>query len=275
MTRRSVFTLGALWISGAVFLGAQESAGDRVVVPFRDASKPRQLRVRLVNGGVTVRGYAGKDVIVETHNEENRDSRPNRRSDGLHRINVTGGGLNIEEENNVVSVSSRSMGKEGAIIIQVPFETSLNLRAVNDGDIVVEKVSGELDVNNTNGRVILRNVSGAVTAHALNGELTASIDRVSPDKTMSFSTLNGDIDVTLPPDLKARMKIKADNGEVLSDFDIKLDPNTTRATVESKGESGGRYRVRVDRTTTGTVNGGGPEIQFTSFNGKIMIRKRK
>ena len=32
---------------------------------------------------------------------------------------------------------------------------------------------------------------------------------------------------------------------------------------------------RVDRTLRGTINGGGPEYQFTSLNGQIFIRKKK
>jgi hypothetical protein len=29
----------------------------------------------------------------------------------------------------------------------------------------------------------------------------------------------------------------------------------------------------VDKTIYGTINGGGPEIQFSNFNGPIYIRK--
>jgi hypothetical protein len=32
--------------------------------------------------------------------------------------------------------------------------------------------------------------------------------------------------------------------------------------------------VRVDKTIEGTINGGGPEIQFRTFNGRIVIGKK-
>ncbi len=92
---------------------------------------------------------------------------------------------------------------------------------------------------------------------------------------MSFSTMNGDIDVTLPPDIKANFRMKSDNGEVFSDFDVKLLPNSNQPVVEDARSKGGRYRVKVEKTTVGAVNGGGPELSFKTFNGNIFIRKRK
>ncbi len=38
---------------------------------------------------------------------------------------------------------------------------------------------------------------------------------------MSFSTMNGDVDVTMPGDVKARVKLKSDNGEIYSDFEVR------------------------------------------------------
>jgi DUF4097 and DUF4098 domain-containing protein YvlB len=253
---------------------AQESA-DRVVVPLHDSSRPYLLKASQINGGITVRGYSGKDVIVES-----KSGRPSRisapRADGMRRIEAGGtAGITIEEENNVVNIRTESWRNSSDLVIQAPFNTSLKLRCVNGGDITVEGINGEIDVNNVNGRVTLSNVSGTVLAHALNGKLLATLDRVDANKPMSFSTLNGDIDVTLPVDIKAKIKLKTDNGETYSDFDIRLDPTASKATVEDNHENGGRYRVRIDRSVTGNINGGGPELQFTSLNGQIFIRKKK
>ena len=44
--------------------------------------------------------------------------------------------------------------------------------------------------------------------------------------------------------------------------------------VEDNRKKGGRYRVQFDRGTNGTINGGGPEMQFTTFNGNILIHKK-
>src|SRR5580704_13414746 len=158
------------------------------------------------------------------------------------------------------------------LTIQVPIHTSLHLRAVNDGDIMVSGVDGELDIDNVNGSVTLTKIAGSAVAHALNGKLIASFTRVN-QKPMAFSSLNGDIDVTFPADLKATVSLKSDNGDVFSDFDVNMLPQSAQTVVEDGRSHGGKYKVKIDKTVRGTINGGGPEMQFTNFNGGIYIRK--
>lgn len=265
---------GTILILAAGALHAQEP--QRVTVPFSDASRPRLVKANLMNGGITVKGYDGKDAIIEASASSARERHHNNRPDGvdgLRRIDNPTMGMDIQEDHNVITIGGPML--RGNLTIQVPFATSLHLRCLNGGDIVVEHVSGEIDVNNLNGAVTLTNVSGSVLAHSLNGQVVATLDSVTPGKPMSFSTLNGNIDVTLPADVKANVKMKSDNGSVYSDFDIKLDSSTRTPVVEDGRSHGGRYRVKIDKSMIGSINGGGPEIQFTTFNGNIMIRKKK
>ena len=37
---------------------------------------------------------------------------------------------------------------------------------------------------------------------------------------------------------------------------------------------GGRYPIRADGTTYATLNNGGPEFQFVTNNGRILLRKK-
>jgi DUF4097 and DUF4098 domain-containing protein YvlB len=90
---------------------------------------------------------------------------------------------------------------------------------------------------------------------------------------MSFSSMNGNIDVTFPADLKANVKMQSDRGEIFSDFEIKIRENSTQPIVEDSRSRNGKYRVRLDKAVYGAINGGGPEIQFKNFNGAIYIRK--
>jgi DUF4097 and DUF4098 domain-containing protein YvlB len=117
------------------------------------------------------------------------------------------------------------------------------------------------------------NCSGSVLATSQNGKVLVTLDRVTPGKEMSFSSMNGDVNVTLPADTKANLKMRTDNGEIWSDFDVKLTGGTP-PTVEDNRKNGGRYRVRVDKSVIGTINGGGPEMRFQTFNGSVYIRKK-
>ena len=154
----------------------------------------------------------------------------------------------------------------------MPVHTSLHLRAVNDGDIVVTGVDGEMDIDNVNGSVTLNNIAGSAVAHALNGRLLVTFTRIN-QKPMAFSSLNGDIDVTFPADLKANVSLRSDRGDVFSDFDVQMQASSAQPIVEDSRGHGGKYRVKIDKTVRGSINGGGPELQFTNFNGQIYIRK--
>ena len=256
---------------------SQDQVTDKLAVKFADPNKPGFIKASLINGGITVTGYDGKEVIVEATirskkiSFENMDSK----TKGMKRIAIKATGLSIEEENNEMEISVESMRRSIDLNIRAPRKTSLKLNCINAGNILVKNITGEIDVDNINGKVILEDISGAVVAHALNKDLTVTLNKVEPRKSMSFSTLNGDIDVTFPGDMKADVKLKSDNGEVYSDFEIQLNKKPHSVVEENGREKGGKYKVRIDRTISGTINGGGPEFQFTSFNGDIFIRKNK
>jgi DUF4097 and DUF4098 domain-containing protein YvlB len=254
---------------------AQAPPSDVVKVPLTDPSRTATVKVKMISGGISVKGYNGKEVVVEAKSrDEERSSHKNApQAAGMKRIPNLSSGLSIEEEDNVVSVGTGLTSRPIDIYVQVPARANLVLKTLNDGDIVVEQVQGEIEVDDLNGAVTLTRVSGSVVAHSLNGNVKATIAAVEPDKPMSFTSLNGDIDVTLPPEVKGNAVMKTDNGEIYSDFDVKIDYSTAKPTVEGSTGKGGKFKVKLDHTMRGAINGGGPELQFKTFNGNIYIRK--
>ena len=87
---------------------------------------------------------------------------------------------------------------------------------------------------------------------------------------MSFVTFNGHVDVTFPESLKADLRIKADNGEIFTDFDFRVLETEPQVQREREGD---RYRVRLDHEVRATIGGGGQEIYFKTWGGNIYIRK--
>jgi DUF4097 and DUF4098 domain-containing protein YvlB len=263
----------AVAMAGAALLaplaGAQSSP-DRVSVNLSDPARPAFIKASMVNGGITVKAYEGKEVIVEARTRNEEREKP---SGGPKRLNISTTGLSIEEENNEVRINTESYARTIDLTISVPMHTSVKLRAVNDGDITVTGIEGEIDVDDVNGAVTLNNISGSAVAHALNEHVHATFVKVNSQKPMAFSSLNGDIDVTFPADVKANVSIRSDRGDVFSDFDVQLQASAPKQEVEDGRGKGGKYRVKIDKTVHGTINGGGPEYQFTNFQGQIYIRK--
>ena len=270
----------------------------QVTVPLSDPSRPATLRVNLMWGGVTIRGSNRKDVLIEAQSATERRGRgvvysdgggvivlgrgrsgrgDSGRSDsdttGLRRLTQPGG-FSIEENNNEIVLSSGWNNRGLDFTIEMPARANLKLSTLNAGPIVVENIDGEIEVNNQNESITMTNVSGSVVANAHNGRLKVEMTRVSPDKPMAFTTFNGPVEVTLPSTLKANLRLRSDHGEILSDFDIQVRPVSASPSQNVRGPDG-RIRIEVNQSIQGTVNGGGPEFEFRSFNGSIIVRKGK
>jgi hypothetical protein len=281
-----LFTL-LLVLASAAALWCQDASSDRVAVPFSDPGKPGLVKADLINGGITVTGYDGKEVIVEAKTrghvlgddegktaDEGEDEKPDKHA-GMMRLKSGGGGLNIEESKNVMAISVPSWKMDIDLTIQVPMNASLEPHTVNGGAIKVENVTGDIEVANVNGGIILSRISGSAVAQTVNGDVKATFNRLDGKKPISLISLNGDIDVTLPAAAKVDFKLKIDNeGEIYSDFELALQ-NKSEKTVEDKRSHGGRYQVKIDKTVFGSINGGGQEITLKTFNGDIMLRKAK
>ena len=271
----SIFTL-FLFAGALVF--AQQTTGDRMNVSFSDPSKPGFLEVYVESGSITVRGYNGKDVIIATALKDKKSTKQEQeevpeKAKGMKRITANRTGLVVEEENNEMKIYVAARDNEVNLDIQVPIRTSLKLFSNEDGDVLVENVTGEIEAANSDGNLTLRNISGSAVAHAYDGELVVTFNQIDPDKPMSFSAYDGDIDVTFPSTVKATVMIKADDGNIYSDFEIDLQA-APKKQVKDERKTGGRYRISFGEYVTGTLNGGGPEIQFVSFDGDIYIRKK-
>src|SRR5215467_11430870 len=95
---------------------AQAPASDsRVSVPLSDKSRPAVVKATLVNGAIAVKGYDGKEVVVETRLQSGSDGtgpgkssasrEPAKPADKtMKRIPINDTGLSVEEENNQVRV---------------------------------------------------------------------------------------------------------------------------------------------------------------------------
>jgi hypothetical protein len=249
----------------------QAAISKRMVVPLSHASQPAQVNLNWLSGSVSVHGYTGSQIIIESSGEGPvRPDVPDE-AKGMQRL-ANLGGLSADEDNNVVTIHSGLT--TGNIELQVPASSSLTLKTLN-GSIHVQGISGELDIETTNGGITLDQVGGSIVAHALNGQVTASVARLDASKPSSFSTLNGRIDLTLPAGLHANLSMRSDQGDIYIDqgFDFKPLPDLSDSTTKS--ESNGMTKLKMDNTIHATINGGGAEINIRSFNGAILIHKSK
>jgi DUF4097 and DUF4098 domain-containing protein YvlB len=189
----------------------------------------------------------------------------------MKRISTSGSyEITAKENDNTVKVSTGNPNKSFNLSFKIPQDVKLKLSTVNNGNIEVENVKGELEVTNVNGEIKLTNITGSIVANTVNGDVTASFLSVDPKAPMAFSTLNGDIKVTLPADTKANLKLKSDMGEVFSDFDIDIDKTQPKI---NKTNEPGMYKIKKEDWVYGKINGGGPEMLMKNMQGNIYVKK--
>lgn len=317
-------TLGRMFLLGGaaalVTVGALATAAraETVTVPLSDPSRPAVIKAELINGGITVEAWAGKEVVVEAvgrddegegkgdrhmgkhqgdgldatidkvvddavhgaladKDDDDEDAKSERaksdKAKGMHRIPNVGLGLSVEESQNVVRIESESWRRAIDLKIKVPASASLKIGTVNDGDLSVSGVAGDMELSNTNGSITVRAAGSTVVANTVNGEVNVTFARLNAFKSMAFSSLNGDIDVTLPPTINADVRMSSDNGEIYSDFELKLAPRPSQ--VQEQRGGAGKFKVTIGKEVYGTIGAGGADLLFKTFNGDIYIRKGK
>src|SRR5207247_3028767 len=60
------------------------SGADRVSVNLSDPARPALVKASLVNGGITIKGYDGKEVVVEARARNRETARSDRKSTRLN-----------------------------------------------------------------------------------------------------------------------------------------------------------------------------------------------
>jgi DUF4097 and DUF4098 domain-containing protein YvlB len=136
---------------------------------------------------------------------------------------------------------------------------------------MISGIQGELEIKNYNGEITAENISGSVIATTYNGEIKVTFDKVTEGAPMSFTTFNGDVDLTFPATLKATLKMKTEQGEILSGFDMSMIKS---GPIQKKDTKSGTYKVVIDEWVKGDINGGGAEFTMKNYNGDIIIRKK-
>ena len=240
-------------------------------VPLSDPAKRAKLKAVINFGSVTVKGTARKDVLVKYSASKDDDDDRNQTKNGLRRIGGGGMDLEVTENGNTVTVHSGSWSNKLNIEIEVPAGTDVEAKTHNDGDLTVSNINGEAVLTNHNGEIKALNMSGSVIATTYNGEIKVSLDKVKEDTPMSFTTYNGDVDITFPASMKATLKMKTERGDIFSDFDVAFK-NT--GPVKKTDTNAGVYKVVIDEWKRGDINGGGPEVTLRNYNGDIFVRKR-
>jgi len=243
-------------------------AQEQIAIPLSNPGAPGSLDVQLVTGSIEIRSYEGQEVVIRIQGGDKK-VRQQENSNGMRRISGPSIGIEVTEQDNEVRIDAGPSSQASNLEILAPANFSVDASTVNNGNINVYGMRGEIEVSNVNGGIFLEAIHGSVVASTVNGDVKVELLEVTPETPMAFSSLNGDIDVTLPADVKMDAQMKTMNGEIYTDFDMNV---TSGSNIDKKRENG-VFKVTIDKSIQGTINGGGAKMIFKNHNGNIYIRK--
>ena len=312
---------------------------------FSDPAKPGKLWLRVMWGDITVTGAETSEVTIVS-NIKNKQQPAPKNSDGLRRLDSETT-YTATEKDNVIMIElggdSPDSSSGATLAITTPRNTSVVVENTFGGQVDVKNIEGDADIRSLNGEVTLDQIAGSALVETINGEIHATFVKVTEGKPLSFTSMNGEIDVRIPANTKANVRLRTQNGAVLTDFDEKALITKTEAAhgrivkhlhishrsadksddsdwhddirdavreaTEAVGDAAreaaaaardaaqaAREGVAEARGSTapmppippippvlpsisggkvvsGTLNGGGPEIQIATMNGTITLRK--
>ena len=268
---RQIFQILVGFIAVASMAGAQEGGTQTFSVPLSSPGSPAILEAELLEGTIKVLGYDGAEVLVDvTFQQDTDEHEGHEEHEGLTRIPSSSGELTIEENDNRVTIDTGWSHQEIYLEVRVPVNTSLRIEGTNGELIEAQGVSGQHELSHTNGDIRATGLRGSVIADSTNGDVKIELLEVTPDTPMSFTTFNGDVDLSLPSGFGAELRMQTGQGDIYTDFEVVTKP--TQARVEREERDNG-FRVRMEREVQGTIGAGGAELRFKTVNGDIYLRK--
>ena len=247
----------------AVFLAAA-AATPAAAQDFRWSGRiapGRTVEIRGVNGDVDVTLATGAEVEVTAVKRAEDDDPASVTVEALEHAggvvicavypdrrgrNKCGSGdaYRMNTEDNDVSVH---------FTVRLPAGVKLAAHTVNGG-VDARGLRSDVEAGTVNGGIEV-STTGLARGSTVNGAVKVALGRADWTGEWEFETVNGSIDVTLPADANLRVEAETVNGDITTDFPL---------TVE------GRFGPR---SLNGTIGSGGRDLELSTVNGSIRLRR--
>jgi Putative adhesin len=225
-----------------------------------------KVKIRSFSGSMSISTHSGNEVIIKAPSIE----RP-KNSEGLRLISGrgednTGVGLNVQSTESGLEISGATRKSvEYEVLLPENIALHAHLRGWQCSKLEIDGLKSEVEIDVDYASVYLNNVTGPVVLKVTYGKVKANFSQVNQTKPISLIATYSDLDVTLPSNTKANIKLHSDYGDIYSDFDIAYEKKSGDADwIKMTGSS-----------VKGTINGGGVEIYLKAPYNNVYLRKSK
>jgi hypothetical protein len=164
----------------------------------------------------------------------------------------------VDSQSDMVSIHTQYKGSDAEhpasvdYHIMVPRSANLENVRLTNGGLSLSGMSGPVRASSVNGSIRAEKLSGQTELSTVNGHLDADFRRVSRCHSISLTTVNGPISLSLPAGAGANVIAQNLSGGIESDF-------------------GRAWRAPGGHRLDAEVNGGGAAIRLHNVNGGISI----
>lgn len=220
-----------------------------------------KVSVSNVNGSITVEAWDRNEVKLEvTKIADSKETlqdieiRIDSRADYFEaetdygRWNRNGNGNKNWNNSRKLEVEFRLSVPRGAVLDEI--------ETVN-GSVTVSNFTNYTEISAVNGSVRATNLRGTAKLSTVNGTTYADFERLQSSDKIDLSTVNGEVNLTLPSDINATVKADTVNGSIKNDFGLPVRK--------------GKY---VGKDLYGKIGSGETNIKLNSVNGGLSINRK-
>jgi DUF4097 and DUF4098 domain-containing protein YvlB len=251
-----------------VFLCYGAGYGETIEETFKQNISFQQggyLSISNFNGYIKIIPWDKSEVEIVAHKEV-RASDQERAEKLMQKLNII-----VAESNDKIEIETDSprssrhgsgffdwllgKGESGCSVsyeLKVPFQIDLNLITTN-GEINIQGISGRVRMQSTNGEITAEDIKGFVRCKTTNGSIRVGFIQIPGDDEISFKTTNGSVTLYLPSDYAGSVDLETTNGDIETDFPLKIKKKWSRKHIK------------------GLISSGGGEIQCSTTNGDIQL----
>jgi len=207
-----------------------------------------QVSLKNINGDVEITGWPQNEVQIDAV----KSAPDQQRLDDM-RIQVESSPNSVEIETKYPEHHNNNNPGSVHYTLHVPQNARIDKVDMVNGSLTVQKMSGEINANLVNGKLRASDLAGTADLATVNGAVEADYSTLNNVKEIKLSSVNGSVNLSLPPSPNADVSASAVNGSISTDFPLTV-----------KGHF-------VGKSMSGTLGSGGVNIQLNNVNGSIHI----
>jgi DUF4097 and DUF4098 domain-containing protein YvlB len=201
-----------------------------------------------VNGNVDITGWNKNEVQIDAIKTASDQQK-------LDNINI-----DVNATSNSVEIKTRypkgTNNNPGGVhyTLHVPQNARIDKVNLVNGSLTIAKITGEVNANLVNGKVQASDLTGTADLATVNGTIDATYNSLKNVQEIKLKSVNGTVNLTLPPSANADVDASVTNGSITTGFPL---------TVK------GRF---VGKSMSGTLGSGGVHIELSNVNGSIKLQ---